>query len=134
LNISSFSNLDEIKFNALTSLDSLNISNNDSLTGISFNALTEVTSSFDIIDNTSLVNIYIPSLTSYTSETVAPNFSNNALSQETVDNILYVFDNITSNSGTLSLNGGTNAVPTNGANNVNKLSLEAKGWTVNINS
>jgi len=60
-------------------------------------------------------------------------FSNNALSQTTVDDILLALDNNGQTNKIVYLDGGTNSAPTGGASNPNKLSLEGKGWTVNIN-
>lgn len=59
--------------------------------------------------------------------------SGNALDLTSVDGILATIDGAGQINGTLDLSGGTNASPTGGAANVNKVSLEGKGWTVTIN-
>lgn len=62
------------------------------------------------------------------------NFSNNALTQLSVDNILLFIDAAGQEIGSLNLSGGTNSPPTGGAANANYLSLLSKNWDVNINS
>ena len=57
----------------------------------------------------------------------------NALTIASVDAVLLNLDTSGVLNGTVDLSGGTNASPTGGAANVNKLSLEGKGWTVLIN-
>ena len=60
-------------------------------------------------------------------------FNNNALSEETVDNILIAFDNSGIENKTILLDGGTNSVPS-ASGLIAKSNLEGKGWIVNVNS
>jgi hypothetical protein len=82
------------------------------------------------LNNNSLTTVTIPStLTALTTL----NLYDNALNLASVDAVLLNLDTAGALNGTLYLSGGTNASPTGGATNVNKLSLEGKGWDVIIN-
>ncbi len=61
------------------------------------------------------------------------NASGCALNLASVDNALASLDASGAINGYADFSGGTNTSPTGGAANVNKVSLEGKGWTVNIN-
>jgi len=89
---------------------------------------------------TALANLYLQfnSLTTVTIPNTLTalanlNLNSNALTIASVDAVLLNLDTAGALNGTVNLSGGTNASPTGGATNVNKLSLEGKGWTVNIN-
>ena len=98
---------------------------------------------YDIPDLSSLILLQTLNLRSNSLTTVTiPNtltaltyldLSANALTLASVDAVLLHLDTAGALGGTVYLNGGTNASPTGGATNVNKLSLEGKGWTVTIN-
>ena len=82
------------------------------------------------LNNNSLTTVTIPkTLTAL----ISLDLIGNALNLASVDAVLLNLDTAGALNGTVSINGGTNASPTGGANNVNKLSLEGRGWTVNIN-
>ena len=101
------------------------------------NSLTTVT----IPDTlTALANLYLNSnsLTTVTIPDTLTALANldlqsNALTIASVDAVLLNLDTAGAINGFVDLSGGTNASPTGGATNVNKLSLEGKGWTVLIN-
>lgn len=59
--------------------------------------------------------------------------NDNALNQSVVDNILLQLDNNGVLNGVCDLSKGTNSAPTGGAANVNVVSLQGKGWTVEHN-
>jgi hypothetical protein len=64
-------------------------------------------------------------------------FTNNALSQSTVDHILHKFStatilNVTAGTKRLNLQGGTNSTPSS-TGLIYKTQLEANGWIVTIN-
>ena len=59
-------------------------------------------------------------------------FSNNAFTEEAVNDTLQWLDGSGVENGFVSLSGGTNAIPT-GAGATSKTNLQGKGWTVNVN-
>jgi hypothetical protein len=114
--------------NTLTALETLDLRDNSLTTLTIPNTLTALTNLY-LTDN-SLTTVTIPkTLTALTNL----DLNNNALNLASVDAVLLNLDTAGALNGTLYLSGGTNASPTGGATNVNKLSLEGKGWTVNIN-
>jgi Leucine-rich repeat (LRR) protein len=113
---------------SLILLQSLDL-NNNSLTTVTIPSTLTALETLDL-NNNSLTTVTIPStLTALTTL----NLYDNALNLASVDAVLLNLDTAGALNGTLYLSGGTNASPTGGATNVNKLSLEGKGWTVNIN-
>lgn len=60
-------------------------------------------------------------------------FQTNALTQSSVNAILALVNSDGVSNGSLYLDQGTNASPTGGASNTDKLALEGRGWTVAIN-
>jgi hypothetical protein len=114
--------------NTLTALTNLRLDLNSLTTVTIPNTLTALTS-LELNDN-SLTTVTIPNtLTALT----YLDLIGNALNLASVDAVLLNLDTAGALNGTVSLNGGTNASPTDGALNANKVSLEGKGWTVNIN-
>jgi hypothetical protein len=124
--------LTEISLPLLSTVgDKNSIANNAVLTEISLPLLSTVGDKNVIQNNAALTNITISS----TGFTAIGDyyFNNNALSEETVDNILIAFDNSGIENKTIFLDGGTNSVPS-AAGLTAKSNLEGKGWTVNVNS
>lgn len=124
----------------------INITGNTALTSINLSSLEYLglnsgTAPIAITGNTALTTINIDALKYLQIPTSAGvNFSNNALSQATVDHILAVFAAMDGTSGksnfgtgkTLTLTGGTNATPSN-AGVASANIIRARGATVNTN-
>ena len=112
----------------LTSLTNLFLGSNSLTTVTIPNTLTALT--YLNLESNSLTTVTIPdTLTALTYLDLGAN----ALTLASVDAVLLNLDTAGALNGTVYLNGGTNASPTGGATNANKLSLEGKGWTVYIN-
>jgi hypothetical protein len=99
------------------------------LTQVSFANLTTVSGGFEIRNNETLTSIGFTSLLNC----IDADFSGNALNVATVDAILAQLDANGEVNGVCLLDGGTNAMPTLGAANINVMSLSGKGWTVDYN-
>ena len=114
--------------NTLTALEYLNLHSN-SLTTVTIPDTLTALATLNLAFN-SLTTVTIPdTLTALTYLDLGVN----ALTLASVDAVLLNLDTAGALNGKVYLNGGTNASPTGGATNVNKLSLEGKGWTVTIN-
>ena len=114
--------------NTLTALAYLNLQSN-SLTTVTIPDTLTALATIDLHSN-SLTTVTIPNTLTALSFL---DLSGNALNLASVDAVLLNLDTAGVLNGTVDLSGGTNASPTGGATNVNKLSLEGKGWTVTIN-
>lgn len=122
-------------FNAplLTTIVSLSLSGCTSLTTLSLPSLVTASglNAMNCSGCTALTTVSLPNY--LPSNTRAQNFSNCALDQASVDHILArCVANAAYVSGTISLNGGTNATPS-AAGLADKATLVARGCTVNTN-
>jgi len=114
--------------NTLTALATLDLRLNSLTTVTIPNTLTALF--YLDLQSNSLTTVTIPdTLTALT----LLDLRENALNIASVDAVLLNLDTAGALNGMINLSGGTNASPTGGATNVNKLSLEGKGWTVTIN-
>lgn len=105
----------------------IEITGNDSLSTIDISSL-ETCGSISITNNESLTSIVF----GYTCSCLSINLGTNALSQDSVDDILLKIDSAGYSDGTLDLSGGTNAVwSVTGFSH--KVSLQEKGWEVTDN-
>lgn len=82
-------------------------------------------------NNSSLTTVNIPSLISIPNSSFL-NWSGNAFSQQTVDNILVRMVATNATGGYLDLSGGTSATPSQTGLDA-KTTLQSRGWTVNNN-
>ena len=113
------------KLNSANQFD-LYIDNNSNLTTVNFPLLNSFTGAdFYINDNPNLTTIKVPTILTGDSF----NFSNNALNQTTVDNILQALVYSGVSDGYINLQGGSNAVP----NATNVTILQNRGWGVYTN-
>jgi Leucine-rich repeat (LRR) protein len=107
-------------------LDQCNISGSIDLSNLS--SLVRI----DVSGNTALTEVIISS-SQPLGDDEDVNFSNCALTETTVNNILVALANNAINDSRVNLSGGTNAVPT-GAGLTAITTLEGKGWEVNVNA
>jgi hypothetical protein len=128
---------------SLTTFPLLDVSNGTDFTGAWYNCSSLTT--FPLLDVSSGTNFYgawagCTSLTSFpanmfdscSATTFDQAWTNCALNQTSVDNILVSIDTAGQSNGTLGINGGTSAAPS-ATGLVAKASLQAKGWTVTTN-
>lgn len=114
----------------------LMMNNYPSLTTVSLPALTTVyftgMGGLSINSCPNLTTINLPVLTNIFGSNGYYQFSSNALSQSTVDDILVKFAATTAINGQLNLDGGTNAAPSS-TGLAAKATLQGRGWTVTNN-
>lgn len=153
-----FSGVSSASFPNMVTARSLNIASNSSLTSLSLPSLVTIKSLCNLQSNSSLASVSLPSLTTYDDEDatdftinssaaltsisfplfVPSNGSNfvfnlNALTDASVNHILSRFvANAGYTSGTILLNGGTNAPPS-GQGIADKATLIGRGCTVTTN-
>ena len=106
----------------------LTVNNNIGLTSIDLSSLLNVSGELVVNYNANLENIQLNSSLSSLNMT----FSYNALSEESIDNILANIDSAGYSGGSLVLTGGTNAAPS-AVGTINLLNLINKNWTVSVN-
>ncbi len=121
--------LTSVSMPALTTTPQLALSSSDLVETVDISSLT-TSDSISIVSNNLLTDISV----NPTIDCLSVEFYGNALTQACVDNILAAFDAASTSNGSLNLASGTNAAPTDGASNTNKLSLESRGWTVSVNA
>lgn len=85
-----------------------------------------------VTNNSALTTINIPSLISYPDNSLTT-FTDNALSQETVDHILERMVATGAVNCSINLLGGTNAIPSTPTGQAAKATLEGRGWSVITN-
>ena len=129
--VSGCTSLTSISLPAYATSDFITISGCTVLASVSLPALTSSTTGVTIENNAALTTVSLPLVVPGSGQVF--NFSGNALTQACVNAILEQFAAVTAwSSGTLDLNGGTNAAPSGGGAAA-VTTLQGRGITVNHN-